>query len=221
MREIHTHIRLVISIVEVIHPATFVRIDIYDTGMEEVPRPAKRACDGFVYDLAFLSDVSRIFGNHDHFVRIDLDIGVTHAGCRIQIVFAKGCRRIVIPFVAIDHLFRVQRLFACHRIYGIDTFDRPDFVFIGTFPRDRAAPVQMRGYRFAVFVFGNLKQVVAAIRRIGQAFADNGIAHPIHKLTVFGICHLCLVHPESIERDTFCFRINSPQGILISGSHLE
>ena len=91
MREIHTHIRFVVSIVEIVHPATFVRIDIHDTGVEEIPRPAEPSCDGFVHDLAFLGDVGRVFGYHDHFVRVDLDIGVTHAGCRVQVVFAKGC----------------------------------------------------------------------------------------------------------------------------------
>ena len=221
MREIHTHIRFVVSIIEIVHPATFVRIDIHDTGMKEIPWSAKLARDGLVHDLAFLGDVGRIFGYHDHFVGIDLYIGVTHAGCRVQVVFAKGSRRIVVPFVTVDHLFRVQRLFAGHRIDGIDAFDCPDLVFIGTFPGNRTAPIQMRGNRFAVSIFGNLKQVIAAISRVGQTLADNGIAHPIHELAVFGIRHLCLVHPESIERDAFRFRIDPPQGILICGSHLE
>ena len=37
MREIHTGIWLVVRILEIVHPAILVRVDIDDTGIQEIP----------------------------------------------------------------------------------------------------------------------------------------------------------------------------------------
>ena len=48
----------------------------------------KRAGDGFTHDTPFVVDVSRVLGNHDHFVRIHGMVGIQVAFIRIQTVLA-------------------------------------------------------------------------------------------------------------------------------------
>ena len=210
MLEVHAHVWLVVSIIEVVHPTGFIRINVYDAGMKEIPRTAERAGKGFVDDVAVIVDIGGILGDHNDLVHIDLYIGVTYAFARIQAVFAQGGTGVVIPFVFVDHLLFVQTFFAGDGVYIVNAFDGTQLIFVRPFPGNRTAPVQMRGDGFAVTVFRDLKQVVATVSRVGQAFADNGVAHPVNELAVFGVGYFRFVHPERVKRNSLCFRVDSP-----------
>ena len=221
MIEIHTHVGLVVGIVEVIDPTVFIGIDIHDACVQEIPFATQLTGNGLVDDPSLLIDIGGILGNHHHFVRIDLHVRIPVTVFRIELVFAKSGRGIVVPLIFIDHLFGIQFLFARNRIGIIDTLDGTKFILVGPFPRDRTVPVQMGSHRFAIFVFRNLEEVIAAISRVGQTLTDNGVAHPIDELTIFGIRHLRLIHPKGIKRNAFGLRHDAPQRILIGRTHLK
>ena len=136
-------------------------------------------------------------------------------------ILAEGGGGIVVPLVFIDHLFRVQTFLSGNGIRVIDTFYRTLLILVRPSPRNRTVPVQMRSDRFPVTVFRDLEQIVASISRVRQAFTDNRVSHIINELAIFGVRYLCLIHPERVERDPFRLRHDSPQGILVGGTHLE
>ena len=221
MREIHTGIRLIISVLEIVDPTILVGVDIDNVGIQEVPFARERSGDGLVDDTAFLIDIGGIFRDHDHLVRVDLDIGVTYPVGRIQLVFPESRRRIVVPLIFIDHLLGIEFLFTRHRVGIIDTLDRPQLILIGLFPGDRAAPVQVRRNGITITVFRDLEKVVASISGISQSLADDGVAYPIDELPVFGVRDFGLVHPERVKRDPFRLGHQPPKRILVRGAHLE
>ena len=173
MREIHTGIGLVVGILEIVHPAVLVGIDIDDTGVEEVPLAGQGAGNRLIDNASLLVDVGGIFRDHDHLVRIDLDVGVAHPVGRIQLVLAQGGCRVVVPLIAKDHLLWVETTLARHGVGVIDALDGTQLILVGPFPRDRAAPIQVRSDRLAIAILGDLEEVVASISRIGQALTDD------------------------------------------------
>jgi len=70
-----------------------------------------------------------------------------------------------------------------------------------------------------ICIFGDLVEVVARIARVGDPFADDGVAHPVDKLLVLGIGDLGLIHPEIVDRDTPCGDGDAPERIEFAGTH--
>ena len=221
MAEIHPHIRFIIRIIKIVYPAGFVRIYIHDTGMKEIPRATERTRDSFIHNLAIIVDIGRIFRYHHHLIGIYLNIGIAHPVSRVKPIFTQSGCRIIIPFIFIDHLLCIELFLACYRIRIIYAFDCPYFIFIGAFPRYRTAPIQMRSNGFAILIFRDFKQIISAIGRVGQAFADDGIAHPINELPIFRICYFRLVHPKGIHGYSFCLWGYPPNRILVRRSHVK
>ena len=60
--------------------------------------------------------------------------------------------------------------------------------------------------------------LVFAIKGIGQV---SGIAPGVDKLLVFGICHLCFIHPKTVYGYIFYRCILAPKRVLVGKSHLE
>ena len=53
----------------------------------------------------------------------------------------------------------------------------------------------------ALTVFFDFEFLVSAVCRVGETFADDGVAHPEYKLFVFGVSDFGFVHPESVDAD--------------------
>ena len=98
---------------------------------------------------------------------------------------------------------------------GIYTLQGTLLVFRRLAPGDGLGPVQVGRHGVAVFVDLYLEGFVTAERGVGQAFADDAVAHPFHKLPVHGVRHLCLVHPETVDADFLFGNDGPPQGIVV------
>ena len=105
----------------------------------------------------------------------------------------------VIHLVAVNHLFGVKLGDSGNRVCTVHAFNGALLILIGVAPRYRLFPVEVRSHRIAVTILLNLELLVAAVCRVGEALTDNGVAHPVQKLFVLGVCHLGLVHPEGIN----------------------
>ena len=79
----------------------------------------------------------------------------------------------------------------------------------------------MGSHRITILVFRNHIGLIASIGRIGQSGADDGIFHIVEKLLVFGICHLCFIHPKTVYGYIFYRCILAPKRVLVGKSHLE
>ena len=173
----------------------------------------KRAGDGFTHDTPFVVDVSCVLGNHDHFVRIHGMVGIQVAFIRIQAVLAQSGSGIIEHLITVIHLARIQHTLPRSRIRHVHTFYGPQLVFVRAFPGYRLFPVQIRSHRIPELVLLYLVGLVACVCRIGQAFADNRVAHPKDKLAIFGIRHFIRVHPEAVDRNFPGRNGHSPQRI--------
>ena len=231
MGEVETHIDLVLGILEVVNPAGRVGVHIYYICVDKVPQAAERTRDGLAVDGAVVIHVCRVLRNHDHLVGVVLEVGVEVAlfqrrsteatvAAALQAILALGRHRIVKHLVAIVQLAHIEHLLARHRVSHIDTLHGALLVFVGI-ARQGLVPVQVGRDRFAIPVLLNLIGLVAAIGRVGQTLADDGVAHPIDKLPVHGVRHLLLVHPERIHTDVPCRHILSPETVGLLSSHLQ
>ena len=127
----------------------------------------------------------------------------------------------VIGLIPVIKLLRVK---LTHPGYGIGTVHALDgslLILIGIAPRYRLRPVDMRSYRITVSVLLDYKILIPSVSRIGKTFTDDGITHPKHKLLVFCVCNLRLIHPESIHRHTFGIGFQVPQRIILGWPHLH
>ena len=57
----------------------------------------------------------------------------------------------------------------------------------------------MRSDGVAVLILGDHVALVATVGRVCQSGTENGVAHPVDKLLILRVGHLCLVHPEAIN----------------------
>ena len=67
----------------------------------------------------------------------------------------------------------------------------------------------------------NLEFLIAAVGRVGKTLADDGVAHPEHKLLVFGVCNLGLIHPERVDAHTARIGEKVPERIGLRGPRLD
>ena len=98
----------------------------------------------------------------------------------------------------------------------VKAFDGTSLIFRRMLPRNRLSPVKVRLHGVTVLVLLTLVSLIAAECRVGKSLADDGVAHPVHKLSVFGIRYFVLVHPEAIDR---YFLLRNPQSPKRVGSH--
>ena len=195
-------------------------VDIDNIGVEEIEFALPLPYDGLRNDLTVIVDESGIFRDEYFFVARS-NIGVQYPTGGIHSVATFGCFGVVIHVVAVIELGNIENLFARDGIDAVDAFDSPRFVFGRVAPGNGFGPVEMWGNRVSHTVLFDFESFVSAVSRVGQSFTDNRVAYPVNELFVFRIGDFGIVHPESIERDAFRFRIDPPQGILICGSHLE
>ena len=216
--EIVAQIGLVLRIVEVVHPAGSVGIDVHNVGIEKIPRARERAVDGFLMDASFIVDVGRVFRNHDHLVGVHHNIGVQRPLLGVHAVAAQGSRSVVVDFVFIVQLAVVQEPFACDGVGHVEAFDGALLVFVW-FAGQRFLPVYAGLHGIAILIFGNHVRLVAGILRIGQTSAENTVAYPHDKLAILRVGHFCFVHPESFYRDVLHRSFFAPEGVLLGESH--
>ena len=119
----------------------------------------------------------------------------------IEAVLAQGSSSIVVYLVSIIELAGIEHLGAVDGMGHIHALDGTLLILVCLLPRDSLAPVEMRSHRVALLVLLYLVTLVTAIGRISQALADDAVAHPVDKLTILGVAHLVLIHPEAIHTD--------------------
>ena len=124
------------------------------------------------HNLAFVVDVSGVFANHWQCV-VNLVVGVIVAALGVEAMLALGSLGEVVGFVAIVHLLRVEFAHAGDYVGAINAFNGALLIFVGVFPRNRAAPVEAWCDGVAFAVFFNLEGFVSAVSRVGKAFADD------------------------------------------------
>ena len=115
----------------------------------------------------------------------------------------------------------IEHLLAGDGVDAIDALDGTLFVLVGLAPGDGLRPVEVGRDGFAVLVLLDLEVLVATICRVGEAFADDGVAHIVHKLAVHGIRNLFLVHPEGIYGDSLGIEQIAPERVLALGTHFH
>ena len=96
-----------------------------------------------------------------------------------------------------------------HALYGAL------LVLVGFAPGNSLAPVQSRSDGVALLVLLDLVGLVAAEGRVGQAFADDAVAHPHDKLPVLGVGDFRLVHPETVYTDFARGKAGTPERVVL------
>ena len=220
-REVKLHVRFVVGVGEIVYPACGVGIDAHDIGVEEIVERGERALDGLAHNLAVLVHVGRVFGNHHHLVGVGGAVCVEAALGGVEAVFAQRRLFVVEHLIAIDHLLGVEHLRAVDGVGDIDAVDGTLLVFRRLAPGNGLRPVEVGLHRLAVAVNLNFVGFVAAVRGVGEAFADDAVAYPLHKLAVHGVGHFRLVHPETIHGDFLRRRCRTPKRIGLFEAHFE
>jgi hypothetical protein len=79
----------------------------------------------------------------------------------------------------------------------------------------------VRLYGVALAVFLDLEILVTAVGRVGEAFADDGVAYPEYKLLVFAVCDFGLVHPEAVDRYPAGVSLDVPCAVGFLRAHVN
>ena len=218
--EVELHVAFVVCVVEVVHPACGVGVDVNDVGVEEVPGSGERSRDGLADDFAVVVDPGCVFADDDLFVG-DGVVGVEVAFFGVEAVFALGCHDVVVDFVAVVHLACVEHLCAVDGVCDVDALDGAVFIFVGFAPWDVLAPVEVGCDGVAFLVFFYFVCFVAAVGGVCQALADDAVAHPVDELPVLCVAYLVLVHPESVDADVSQWELCAPEGVVFLEADLE
>ena len=104
---------------------------------------------------------------------------------------------------------------------GIYALDGALLLFGRFAPGYGLGPIEVGRDGVAIAIYFNFERFVAAILRVSQAFANDRVAHPFHKLAVHGVCHFRLVHPESVHGDFARRRHDAPEGIVVFDTRFE
>ena len=220
-REVVLHVHGVARVREVVHPHRRVGIDGNDVGVDEIVERRERTVDGFAHNFAVVVHVGRVFRDHHHLIGVDFHVGVEHTFARIETIFAE-CRLFVVEsLVAEVHLLHVEHARAVIGVRFIHTVEGALLIFRGFAPRQGLVPVEMRLDGVAKLVDLNFIGLIAAVRRVGQSFAQDTIAHPLHKLSVHRVGHFGLIHPETIHRDVTLRKRQPPKTVVLGQSHFE
>ena len=144
--------------------------------------------------VSVIINISRVLAYHHHLVGIYGHIGVQVALSRIQPVASQSRCSIVVNLILIVQLLGIEHLFARHRIGYVKAF-KGSLLILVRLTGQRLAPVEVRSDGVAVLIFRNHIGFIAAIRRVGQASAQDRVAHVVHKLAIHRVRHLVFVHP--------------------------
>ena len=116
---------------------------------------------------------------------------------------------------------RIEHTRSLDGVRLIDTVERSLLILVGLSPRNGFRPVEVRAHRVAVAVLRDLIRFVAAVRGIGQALTDNGIAYPIDKLFIHRVGNFRLIHPETIDGDVARGDVSAPKRVVFLYARLE
>ncbi len=181
--EVVAHVDLVVGIGEVVDPGSGVGVDVDDAGVDEVVEATQGAGDGLVDDLPVEGNVGGVFGNH-YFFSGAVIASVCGLLYPVELSLPAGCLCRIEPLVAKVELRGVEHSLSRDGVGDVEAVDGCLLLFGIAAPGDGDGPVEARCDRIAVFIFGNLVEVVARIARVGNPFADDGVAHPVDKLLV-------------------------------------
>ena len=217
IREVIAHVFLVVGIGEVVHPAGRIRIDIHDISVQEIPRTTQLTVNRFPDNLSLIIDISRVLRDPYLLVGIHCDIRVQVSLLGNEAITTQSGCRIVIHLVTVVHLMAVEHLLTRNRVRSIQTVD--DLLLVLTwFTRQGFLPVNHRTNLVALFV--SLHRTIRLID-LSQTFPQDGVTHIVHKLAVFRVGHLSLVHPETVYGDISYRCLTSPKTILGFHTHLQ
>ena len=220
-REVILHIHGVVGIREVIDPNRGVGINRYDVGVDEIVERRERTIDGFAHDFAVVVHVGRVFRDHHHLVGVDIHVGVEHAFARIEAILAQGGFFVVECLVTEVHLLHIEHACAVVGVGFVHTVEGALLVFGGFAPGQWFVPVEMRLDGVAKLVDFDFVGLISAVRRVGEALAQDAVAHPFHKLAVHRVGHFGLVHPEAIDRDVALRKREPPEAVVLRKAHFE
>ena len=211
MIEIQPHVRFIIRIRKIIHPTCRIWINVDYITVQEIPFAGERPRNRTIHNTTVIINISRIFGDHDHLVRINFDICILIPFIRIQTIPTLGSFHIIKNLIIIVHLRSVQHRRTIDRMLFVYTLNRHQLIFRRLFPRNGFRPVQIWLDRITLPVFFDFISFITSVRRICQTFTDNRVAHPVHKLLVFRYRYFCLIHPKRLNRDFLCRHRCSPK----------
>ena len=211
VREIQFHISLVVGIVKVVHPACGVGVHVHDICIQEIPWSAQGTSYCLAHNFAIVVYPCCILGYHHHLVFVHLVVGIQVPLSGIETILALCCHGIVIDFITIVHLTCIKHPCAIYGMCYVHTFYSTQFILCCSALRGYwLVPVQMWRYRFSIAILFNFVGFIAAVCRIRQSFTDYTVSNPIHKLSVLGIAHLVLVHPETVHTDVTTWEGRTP-----------
>ena len=90
MIEIQPHVRFIIRIRKIIHPTCRIWINVDYITVQEIPFAGERPRNRTIHNTTVIINISRIFGDHDHLVRINFDICILIPFIRIQTIPTLG-----------------------------------------------------------------------------------------------------------------------------------
>ena len=140
---------------------------------------------------------------------------------RVETILAKSRSCIVVHLITIVHLTGIQHLRTVNRMSDINTLYGTLFVLVGLLPGNRFVPVQTRSDGIALLVFLYLECLVTSVCRVGKTLTDNTVAYPEHKLAVFRVGNLGLIHPKAIYTDITGRETGAPKGVAFFHSDFE
>ncbi len=220
MREVHAHVRLVVGVVKVVDPCRGVGIYVDYIGVDEVIGAGEGAGDSLAYNLSVIVDIGGVLGDERE-LGGDRTVGVILATGGVETVFALGRLGVVVYLVAIVELLGVEFLDAGDGVDAVEALDGALLVLVGVAPGYGLGPVEVGCHGVALAVFLDFILLVASVGGVGETLADDGVAHPEHKLLVFGVGDFGLVHPESVDRHAALVGLEIPERVVLGGAHLD
>ena len=171
-------------------------------------------------NIALVIDIGGVLADHHLLVGVNGVVGIEVTLTGVETVAALGGSDIVINLIPIVQLLVIEHLLARHGIGDIETLEGALLVLIWLAGQP-LVPVEVGLHGVAVLVLGNHVGLVAAVGRVGKACAQDGVAHPHHKLLILRVGDFVLVHPEAVNGDVTARRLLAPQAVLAVDAHLQ
>ncbi len=172
VREVHTHVWLVVCVLKIVYPGSCVGVYIYYISVEEVVGTGERTCYCGALNYAVFVDERGVFRNHGVVGRRGF-VGVVLAAQTVETVATARSFCLVVYFVAVIELFGIEFAHTGYRISAIHTFNGSLLVLVWVSPRNRLVPVEVWSHGVAFAVFFDFEFLVAAVCRVCQTLPDN------------------------------------------------